>query len=110
MSIKYATFIDFASFSDWKTKEERNSQSLFVQQCGTKKASRIYYSCNREGNYQPVANRKRALKSQGTCKLGETCTAYMKVIKNVTDGTMSVEHCLDHSHDISISHLRIPNQ
>lgn len=33
----------------------------------------------------------------------------MKVIKNVTDGTMCVEYCLDHSHDILISHLHIPN-
>ena len=27
----------------------------------------------------------------------------------VTDGTVSVEYCTSHSHDISIGHLRIPD-
>ena len=48
------------------------------------------------------------MKSQGTCKLGEACKAYMKVIKYVNDGKISVEYCTNPGHEIAIAHLRIP--
>ena len=58
-------------------------------------------------NYHPKENRKRVLKTQGNCKVGEDCTAYMKTTKCATDGTVSVDYCTTHAHDIAIGHLRI---
>ena len=113
VSIKYATFNDMDSFMTWKMEQEVNTQTSFVQHRGAKvrkceECTVTHYYCNRQGDYHPKGKGKRGMKSQGTCKLGETCTAYMKVIKCLKDGKIAVEYCTDHSHEIAIAHLRIP--
>ena len=98
--IKYATFGDMDNFLRWKSSEEKSTQTSFVQQCGTKKRKTeecTHYYCNRHGHYQPQGNGKRAMKSQGTCKVGDKCTAYMKMTKCLANGTISVEYCTNHT-------------
>ena len=110
--IKYATFGDMDNFLRWKSSEEKSTQTSFVQQCGTKKRKTeecTHYYCNRHGHYQPQGNGKRAMKSQGTCKVGDKCTAYMKMTKCLANGTISVEYCTNHTHKLEIAHLRIPD-
>ena len=109
--IKYSTFSDIDTFLRWKTSEEKTTQTSFVQQCGTKKRKNeecTHYYCNRHGQYQPKGNGKRAIKSQGICKIDDECTAYMKVTKCLSNGTISVEYCTNHTHKVEIAHLRIP--
>ncbi len=76
--IKHDSFSDVAAFHEWKSKEERQTQSSFVQSCGTKRTKSTeytYYYCNRQGHFCSRSNGKRVMKSQGTCKLVEHCTA-----------------------------------
>ena len=110
--IKHDSFSDVAAFHEWKSKEERQTQSSFVQSCGTKRTKSTeytYYYCNRQGHFCSRSNGKRVMKSQGTCKLVEHCTAYIKMTKCVTDGTVSIQYCTSHSHEVNIGHLRLPN-
>lgn len=110
--IKHASFSDVAAFHEWKSKEERQTQSSFVQSCGTKRTKSTeytYYSCNRQGHFCSRSNGERVTKSQGTCKLVEHCTAYIKMNKCVADGTVSIHYCTNHSHEVKIGHLRLPN-
>ena len=83
-----------------------------MQQCGTKQTTKTectYYYCNQQGSYRPTGTRKHVMKSQGACKMDEQCTAYMKATKCVSDGVVSVEYRTNHSHNIAIQHLRIPD-
>lgn len=111
MNIKHTMFDNADSFLQWKDTEERNTQTSFVQQCGSKRRNGkeyTYYYCNRHGNYRPKGSGNRAVKSQGTCKIGEPCTAYMKAITCSSTGKVSIEYCTNHNHENTIAHLRIP--
>ena len=90
INIKHTIFDNADSFLQWKNAEG-NTQTSFVQQCGSKQRNGkeyTYYYCNRHGNYHPKGSGKRAMKSQGTCKLGEPCTAYMKAITCASSGSV----------------------
>lgn len=88
---------------------QNKGTQTFVQQCGSKWRNGkeyTYYYCNRHGNYRPKGSGKRAMKSQGTCKLGEPCTACMRAITCASSGKVSIEYCTNHNHEIA--YLCIP--
>ena len=111
MSLSSMSHLTIKTILQWKTTEERNTQTSFVQQRGPKRRvgeECTYYYCNRHGDYRPKGNGICAMKSQGTCKIGEQCTAYMKVTTSMISGKVSVEYCTNHNHEIAIAHLHIP--
>ncbi|XP_049840691.1 uncharacterized protein LOC126285389 [Schistocerca gregaria] len=70
-------------FQEWKTKEEKETKSSFVQHCGAKRTKggteRITFVCHRSGKFQSSSTGKRLLKSQGSIKLGSHCTAAIEL-------------------------------
>ena len=65
-------------FEKWKVEEERRSVSAFIQRRGMDKHNVIRYYCRRSGVYVTRGVGKRQTKSQGSCKVGSTCPAYIK--------------------------------
>ncbi|KAJ8914295.1 hypothetical protein NQ315_011280 [Exocentrus adspersus] len=65
-----------------------------------------YYSCNRSGVYKPLVlpqNRKRKLKSQGSCKLN---VLYIG-IENLQTNRFFVTYYKTHTHEKEIQHIHI---
>ena len=59
----------------------------------------------------PKSKGIRQTKSQGTCKIGSQCSAYMKVHRNILNGKIQVEYCnYHHNHKVEIGHLRISEE
>ena len=70
-----------------------------------------YYYCNRAGIYQTRGTGKRQLKTQGSAKVGEQCTAHMRASKNLVSGHVDVQYCsTHHNHDTRLGHLRLPEE
>ena len=83
------TFDNFSAFSTWKEGEEKRTNSSYVLQCApqtnvTSDVKRYYYYCHRSGIYNKKGSGIRDIKAQGTCKLGFSCTAYIKAVENLT--------------------------
>ena len=110
--IESLSFDNIEDFQKWKLRVERETSSLYVQktavkQCGNNKHTYLY--CNRSGTCKPKGGGKRLMKSQGTCKMGEPCTSYMKVCEQTDTGLVSIEYCGNHSgHECRLAHLKIP--
>ena len=51
-----------------------------------------YCYCNRAGVYKSRCIGKRALKSQGTSKTNSNCSAFMKVVRCLKTGSVSVTY------------------
>ena len=50
----------------------------------------------------------RSEKSQGSKKMGNYCTAFIKYHKNLSDSTVSIQYCLDHhNHSLALAHLNL---
>ena len=48
------------------------------------------------------------MKGQGSCKVGEMCTAHIKAIKDLDSGEMNVRYCsTHHNHTVTMGHLRM---
>ena len=96
----------------WKSEEEVCTDSSYVQQCSAQARANTciwYFYCNQSGVYQSKGLRKRALKLQGSCKLGEFCTAHIS--QNKSGGNVTIKYCpTHHNHEPrnDISHLRLP--
>ena len=105
-------FASFPEFMRWKADEEVRTQSFYVQHCGSCVRGTVtwwYFYCNRSGHYQPKGSARRMLKSQGSSKIGNICTAHMKVQQVNATGYVTVHYCSSHhSHEKEIAHLRIP--
>ena len=67
-----------------------------------------YYYCNRARKYKPRGQGLRQMKTQGTSKIGQQCTAHMKVVQKAS-GQVSVEYCDFHIHNICLGHLPLPD-
>ena len=91
-----------------------STYSNYVQQCVPQlycDKQHWYYYCNRSGIYNSKTKGKRQLKTQGTCKLGERCIAYMKATIDQLTGTVEVQYCsTHHNHEVSLGHIRIPHK
>ena len=80
---------------------------------GTKRGKEYlttWYRCNRSGTFKSRGDGKRAMRQQGTSKIGGYCTAYIKAYTNNHDGTVKIESCLDQTgHGMKLSHTRMPD-
>ena len=87
-----------------------------IQQCGTqltadKKGKRYYFYCNRSGKYVPKGAGSRQLKLQGSCKIGNACSGYMKAHQDIDSDAVHVEYCSHHhNHEIQLAHLTMDAQ
>lgn len=71
--IESQTFECWDHFLAWKTEEEKITKSWFVQQRAdrwTRSYKTSWFYCNRTGKFDSKGNGKRALKSQGSSKMG----------------------------------------
>ena len=68
-----------------------------------------YYYCNRSGSYTPKGKGKQELKIQGSSKIGEYFTAYIRAKKYLLSGEVFVEICDHHIHEQLLCHLRLPD-
>ena len=69
---------------------------------------RYYYYCHRSGIYNRKGSGIRDLKAHGTCKLGFSCTAYIKAVENLITKSINAEYCFFHyNHKEELAHLRI---
>lgn len=111
IKILCSTFKTEDDFKHWKEEVEKSKSVRFIRTSGarnTKGCIVSYYHCNRSGIPCIKSDRKRAVKNQGSCKIGTMCTSFINVKKNVVSGVVNVEYCLDHrSHDIQLAHLKI---
>jgi len=108
--IKTKEFPDIHSFLTWKRTKEAETNSEYVQQCSSQSSAtskRWYYYCNRAGIYKERGAGIRQLKMQGSSKIGQQCTAHMKVCQTHS-GQVNIEYCDYHSHSIQIGHLSLP--
>ena len=106
-------FSSEAEFKQWKEKVEKETISWFVKYRKREGKNSIidWYRCNRSGTYRPRGTGKRAMKQQGSSKIGGHCTAFMKTISSKDRGNVVVEACLGHTgHEKKLGHLRIPDQ
>ena len=83
-------------FLDWKVGLEETSNCNYFQSTGNKNnqtGETTYYYCSRSGMYQNSdVNRTRNLKSQGSCKIDDHCTANI-VLTKTSDGVFKMEAC-----------------
>ena len=113
VEISEKTFDNFQAFSTWKEGEEKRTNSSYVLQCApqtnvTSNVKRYYYYCHRSGIFNRKGSGIRDIKAQGTCKLGFSCTAYIKAVENLTTKLVNVEYCFFHyGHKEELAHLRI---
>ena len=104
------TFKSFNKFLQWKEKEEKDTNTIYVQHTSSRVRLGIhihYFYCNRSGEYTSKGTGKRCLKSQGTSKIGCYCTAHI-IAKKQENGHVFVEFNSTHyNHDIELAHLTL---
>ena len=110
-------FENFTAFMHWKQEEEYRTNTFYVQHrapCTTSTGVQVwYFYCNRSGKYKAKGEGKRALKTQGSSKIGKFCSSHMKVRQSLSAEKVSVEYCCTHHNhepDEDIAHLRMPEQ
>lgn len=91
-------------FDIWKAAEEKQSDVYFTKTA--QKADKIYYECNRSGNYNPPTSRQRYLKMQGSRKINSRCPSMMRV--HLKGNTVQVFYTKTHvGHKIELKHLNV---
>ena len=109
-------FASLSKFLSWKEEDEQRNNASYVRQCGPQVASsrnvkRHYYYCNRSGQYTAKGSGSRQLKVQGSCKVGDVCTAHLKAIEDLSTGSVHLEYCTyHHNHKEELAHLRMPDE
>jgi hypothetical protein len=106
------SFENLTQFDEWKLEEEKKSKSCFIKNSSVKKfndTNHWYYYCNRSGIGRFRGKGERIMKVKGSCKIGITCIAHMKVIEDIATGHVVVDYCQTHnSHSMDLTHLPIP--
>jgi hypothetical protein len=111
---EHREFPNFDDFLEWKKGEENRTKTSYVQKSSSRIRNQVkfwYYYCHRSGVHRTVSKGKRALKLQGSCKLGQYCTAHMKVSQRDSSDVVTVEYCSTHHNhkpEEDIAHLTIP--
>lgn len=95
----------------WKKQIEKETSTKYVKKRGSeqyKKFITSYFYCHRSGQerlQEQPQNRKRAFKSQGTCKSGINCTSCIKMQKYKDNGSVVINYCLQHTgHGFRLAH------
>ena len=99
-------------FEKWKNEEERRSKSSYVQHSASRMQGvnrKSYLYCHRSGIVRSEGKGLRALKTQGSCKMNEFCTAHMTVTEDTITKKVKVSYCSHHSnHEPEICHMKVP--
>ena len=67
-----------------------------------------YYYCNRSGYFKSKGSGQRHLRTQGTSKINNYCTASLIVSKDKLQRCINVQvHSTHYGHKLSLGHLRI---
>ncbi|XP_050300050.1 uncharacterized protein LOC126738662 isoform X2 [Anthonomus grandis grandis] len=96
-------------FYKWKNSEESDSTARWIKACGTKNqrnGTPIYFYCNRSGKRRVLdaGKRKRAMKSQGSCKIDASCTSAI-ILKHVAEGIKIKYFKTHYGHDKKMAHI-----
>ena len=86
-------------FEKWKNEEERMTKSWYVKHRvdrKTKQYTKSWLRCNRTGTFVSKSTGKRAMKSQGSCKTGCSCPAFITTRRYHATGEVQAEFCLKH--------------
>lgn len=107
------SFLDSSvlDFQKWKSEEERQTKSSFVSRYGSKHlkdgTAKTTFVCHRSGIFSSKSEGKRLCKSQGTCKIGNHCTAAIELHQEES-GICSVIYYKTHfGHEQNIAFLRL---
>lgn len=104
-------FESMSDFREWMDLVSRANRTQFAARASDTQARATVhrYVCHRSGlsNVKTTARRRR-IKSQGSCKMGGWCTAYLNARECLLTGAVRVNGCLTHyGHDMDVVHLRI---
>lgn len=106
----HETFTSMTEFRQWLDDLSVDEKAQFTtKSCSAERRARVHrFLCNRSGFCTPKQERRRRIKSQGSCKAGNCCTAYITAREALATGTVTVSGCLTHyGHDRDVEHLRI---
>ncbi|KAG5882583.1 hypothetical protein JTB14_030132 [Gonioctena quinquepunctata] len=99
--------LEFDTLEDFETWLLKFSEENNVRYLRNEKNNILYYSCNRSGKYQDKGiKRNRALKSQGSCKVGHMCTSQI-VVKNDNGVYSVIFYGTHYGHNTEVQHVRI---
>lgn len=118
LTIQTQCFDSMYSFNAWKSEISRKSHADFVTHRGKVKNRGPYvierFYCSRSKFPKQLQNtgfRKRNLKSQGSRKIGSTCSAFIFAKILTKTGEVVVECCLQHhGHADDIRHLQLSTE
>nr|CAD7262167.1 unnamed protein product [Timema shepardi] len=104
-------FSSIDEFKIWKHSVEESTASYFVQERGKQKmadgSAAINFVCHRSGSYAPKGFGKRPLKREGSCKMGNRCTAEV-ICRIYPDNQVKVTYYdLHHGHNMDGRHLKM---
>ena len=99
---------------EWKKDVEKKSSSWFIQHRQAREGQKyktLWFYCNRSGDTRKRGAGKRSMKIQGSSKMNEHCSAFMKVMQDNTTKTVEVQHSLTHiGHNMKFGHLRMSEE
>ena len=92
--------------NEWQIQIEKETPCRFKRKTGRVPEQTEYFYCNRSGssNLKPDENRKRHLKTQGSCKIERNCTAHFTTFQKTAD-CIEVKYMAKH-----FCHTNIINQ
>ena len=116
LEYEYLDFQNETAFQKWLVRIEKETPCRFIRTRGGEKRNQKqvhYYQCSRSGHSNPksVAERKRHLKIQGSCKIERTCSSHLVKSTKSDDDTIQVKYLSKHfchtSHIKQLGHLRL---
>jgi len=97
----------------WKAEQEQKDTAKYIMHCGVsrcKESSTWRYYCHRNGTYTPQGCGKRQLKSQGSSKTTNSCSAALMVVHRYRDNKFHASYYPTHyGHELMLGHLTIPS-
>ena len=99
-------------FEIWKEEIERETNTWYVKGTGKKQTTDgfiEYYYCNRSGFFSTESTGKRQLKTQGSSKINQHCTASITLTHRNYTASIGAKICHKHyGHTNSLGHILLP--
>ena len=112
--VQITTFASLDDFKSWKKDVEKETNSWFVQHRMTRQGnhkSTMWFYCSRSGKVRSRGTGRRAMKIQGSSKISEKCSAFMKVTVDKASEEVQVHYSLTHiGHENKLGHLRMSEE
>ncbi|XP_025017185.1 uncharacterized protein LOC107364685 [Tetranychus urticae] len=105
----FLKFCAIEEFQTWKNQIEKETHSFYIKRTMLKD-KKIWFTCNRSGNFVSKATGKRHIKIQGSRKTGKNCPSSI-FLSELNDGRLSVRFVKTHvGHNQELKHLDIPKE